>query len=60
MNFPKLLSECPDAPAILYQKGEFDENRKFISIGNAKNDCLWKEVRRGIVRKIGVVKTFLS
>lgn len=31
-ELPKLLSECSDAPAILYQKGDFDENRKMISI----------------------------
>lgn len=31
-QLPKLLNECSDAPAILYQKGDFDESRKLISI----------------------------
>lgn len=31
-QLPKLLSECSDAPAVLYQKGNFDENRKMVSI----------------------------
>lgn len=31
-QLPYLLSECPDAPAILYQKGDFDESRKMVSI----------------------------
>lgn len=31
-ELPKLLLECPDAPAILYQRGEFDESKKRISI----------------------------
>ena len=31
-QLPVLLSECEDAPSILYQKGDFDENRKFVSI----------------------------
>ncbi|MDO4763677.1 MAG: DNA-processing protein DprA [Flavobacteriaceae bacterium] len=31
-QLPKLLMECSDAPAILYQKGDFDENRKLVSV----------------------------
>ena len=31
-ELPRLLSECPDAPAVLYQKGDFNENLKLISI----------------------------
>lgn len=31
-QLPHLLSECSDAPAILYQKGDFDESHKMISI----------------------------
>lgn len=31
-QLPYLLSECPDAPAILYQKGVFDEKRKCVSV----------------------------
>ena len=31
-QLPMLLSECPDAPAVLYQKGDFNENLKLISI----------------------------
>lgn len=31
-DFPKLLNECDDAPAILYQKGKFNENLPAISI----------------------------
>lgn len=36
-ELPKLLSECDDAPAILYQKGEFDETLKPISIVGTRN-----------------------
>ena len=31
-NLPKLLNECDDAPAILYQKGNLDPSLKPISI----------------------------
>ena len=31
-ELPRLLLECPDAPAVLYQKGDFNENLKLISI----------------------------
>lgn len=31
-ELPSLLSECSDAPAILYQKGNFDESRKLVSV----------------------------
>lgn len=31
-QLPKLLTECADAPSILYQKGNFDENRKLVSV----------------------------
>ena len=31
-ELPRLLLECPDAPAVLYQKGNFNENLKLISI----------------------------
>ncbi|MDR6921191.1 MULTISPECIES: DNA-processing protein DprA [Chryseobacterium] len=34
---PSLLNECPDAPAILYQKGSFDENAPKISIVGTRN-----------------------
>lgn len=31
-ELPKLLNECFDAPAILYQKGTFDETKNLLSI----------------------------
>ena len=31
-DLPTLLNECEDAPAILYQKGDFDSSRKPLSI----------------------------
>lgn len=36
-ELPGLLSTCDDAPAILYQKGDFDESRKMISIVGTRN-----------------------
>lgn len=36
-EIPALLNECEDAPAILYQKGELDLNRKNISIVGTRN-----------------------
>lgn len=36
-QLPKLLMECPDAPAVLYQKGDFNENLKTISIVGTRN-----------------------
>lgn len=36
-QLPKLLNECEDAPAILYQKGNFDEAKKKISIVGTRN-----------------------
>lgn len=31
-ELPPLLNDCPDAPAILYQKGNIEAGRKFLSI----------------------------
>lgn len=36
-DLPKLLNECDDAPAILYQKGELDSSRNSISIVGTRN-----------------------
>lgn len=36
-ELPKLLSECEDAPAILYQKGNFDESLMPVSIVGTRN-----------------------
>lgn len=36
-QIPKLLNECDDAPAILYQKGNFGEGLKSISIVGTRN-----------------------
>lgn len=36
-QLPKLLSQCDDAPAILYQKGEYDENLIPVSIVGTRN-----------------------
>ena len=36
-DLPTLLNECEDAPAILYQKGNFDIARKSISIVGTRN-----------------------
>jgi DNA processing protein len=34
---PKLLNECEDAPAILYQKGELDSSRNALSAVGTRN-----------------------
>ncbi|SEM74523.1 DNA processing protein [Chryseobacterium taichungense] len=36
-ELPKLLNECYDAPAILYQKGSFDEKKQKVSIVGTRN-----------------------
>jgi len=37
-NYPYLLKQCPDAPIVLFQKGEINfENRKAISIVGTRN-----------------------
>lgn len=36
-QLPKLLSECNDAPAILYEKGNLDENLAPVSIVGTRN-----------------------
>lgn len=36
-ELPNLLSECPDAPAILYQKGNFNPTLKTLSIVGTRN-----------------------
>jgi DNA processing protein len=36
-HLPKLLNECEDAPAILYKKGNFDEDKRKISIVGTRN-----------------------
>lgn len=36
-DLPSLLNECEDAPAILYQKGNFDSTRKVVSIVGTRN-----------------------
>lgn len=36
-EIPKLLNECDDAPAILYQKGSFDDHLQKISIVGTRN-----------------------
>lgn len=36
-DLPFLLAQCDDAPAILYQKGQFDEALKKISLVGTRN-----------------------
>ncbi|MFC3159883.1 DNA processing protein [Chryseobacterium arachidis] len=36
-QLPKLLHECDDAPAILYQKGHFDHSKQKVSIVGTRN-----------------------
>jgi DNA processing protein len=36
-DLSKILNECEDAPAILYQKGQYDQNRKPVSIVGTRN-----------------------
>ena len=36
-DLPTLLNECEDAPAILYQKGNFDSSQKTVSIVGTRN-----------------------
>ena len=36
-ELPRLLNECEDAPAILYKKGNFIDNKKKISIVGTRN-----------------------
>jgi DNA processing protein len=36
-ELPKLLNECYDAPAILYQKGSFDDHQQKVSIVGTRN-----------------------
>ncbi len=36
-DLPELLNECDDAPAILYQKGNYDSSRKPVSIVGTRN-----------------------
>lgn len=36
-ELPRFLNECDDAPAILYQKGNFDDSIKTVSIVGTRN-----------------------
>ncbi|MDQ0592343.1 DNA processing protein [Chryseobacterium ginsenosidimutans] len=36
-ELPQLLNECDDAPAILYQKGNFDNSKEKVSIVGTRN-----------------------
>ncbi|WP_299178506.1 DNA-processing protein DprA [uncultured Chryseobacterium sp.] len=36
-ELPYLLNECDDAPSILYQKGNFDDSKKKVSIVGTRN-----------------------
>lgn len=36
-DLPPLLDECPDAPAVLYQKGDYKEDRKTLSMVGTRN-----------------------
>lgn len=36
-ELPNLLNECDDAPAILYQKGKFDDSKQKVSIVGTRN-----------------------
>lgn len=36
-EIPELLSDCIDAPAVLYQKGNFSSTTKFLSIVGTRN-----------------------
>ena len=40
-ELPNLLSECDDAPAILYVKGSFNENLKPVSIVGTRNITIY-------------------
>lgn len=52
-ELPKLLSECADAPAVLYQKGDFDENRRMLSIvGTRKMTAYGKRFVEELTEKL--------
>lgn len=36
-DLPVILNECEDAPAILYQKGNFDSSKKVVSMVGTRN-----------------------
>ncbi|MEI7486972.1 MAG: DNA-processing protein DprA [Chryseobacterium sp.] len=40
-ELPHLLNECDDAPAILYQKGNFDDSLETLSIVGTRNMSLY-------------------
>jgi len=40
-QLPRLLNECDDAPAILYQKGNFDDSLETVSIVGTRNMSLY-------------------
>ena len=43
-ELPKLLSNCDDAPAILYQKGSVDESLTPISIVGTRNMTSYADI----------------
>ena len=53
-QLPSLLSECPDAPAIRDQKGNFDESRKMISIVGTRKMTVYG--RRFVEELMGELK----
>ena len=53
-QLPSLLLECPDAPAILYQKGDFDESRKMLSIVGTRKMTVYG--RRFVEELMGKLK----
>lgn len=40
-ELPRLLSECDDAPAILYQKGDYDDSRQKVSLVGTRNMTMY-------------------
>lgn len=40
-ELPFLLNECDDAPAILYQKGTFDDSKQKVSLVGTRNMTLY-------------------
>lgn len=52
-ELPKLLNECSDAPAILYQKGSFDGDKNTVSIVGTRNFTIYgKEFLEALFEKI--------
>jgi len=56
-NYPKTLEYCPDAPLVLFAKGNFSlEKRKIISIvGTRKNDLYGQDFCQELIKDLTVI-----